>query len=308
MTFQTPILLITFNRPEHTAKVLVSIKKQRPERMFVFRDGPRLDFPDDAQKCSAVDKLILREIDWDCELETCIEPKNLGCGYGPAKAITWFFDQVEQGIVLEDDCLPSDSFFDYCEVLLDRYRDDNTIYMITGTNPLKRWRRGKASYLYAYMGNSLGWASWRRAWEKFDYALENWGASEGKITLKNNVGSVFFDHFADHFEQIYQNKPSDIWDFQWLFARWAHGGKTIVPAKNLISNIGFNELATHSKNENDQLANLPVFELKPPFIPPSRHHDHFFDWMAYERFVNPEPRSFLKKIILKTAKIWTGTN
>ena len=307
MDYDTPVLLIIFNRPDITRQTLTAIRKVQPKYLFVAADGPRHGHPDDLERCRAA-REVINDVDWDCELKTLFRDQNRGCGYGPAEAITWFFEHVEHGIILEDDCMPSESFFPYCAELLERYKNDGSIYMITGTNPLKRWRRREASYHYAFMGNSLGWASWRRAWQSFDYTISQWGHPDGQSKLRQKVGSRYFSHFNGQLDEIYRNQPKDIWDFQWLYARWVHGGRTIVPSKNLVTNIGFNEQATHSLNENDLLANLPVFELVPPYVPPARKHDHLFDRMVFERFINPQPRSFFKKAVMKAAKIITGTN
>ncbi len=301
--FEVPVLLIVFNRPQAAQKVFNELKKIRPKQLFVAADGPRPDKPDEVLKCEAT-REIFKQIDWPCELKTLFRDKNRGCGHGPAEAITWFFEQVEAGIILEDDCVPSAGFFPYCSTLLKRYKEDETVYMISGTNALKSWRRRRSSYFYSLMGHSLGWATWRRAWQKFDYSMEAWKTKEGKKAIRRVLNNQrYFRHFKAEFDKIYLEEPNDVWDFQWLFARWLNGGKTIVPSVNLISNIGFNADATHSFNENDLLANLPLKPIVFPLKRPKNKLDTFFDWYVFERFINTKKRSFVKKLLLKSVKL-----
>ena len=301
--FEVPILLIVFNRPQAAQKVFNELKKIKPKYLFVAADGLRPDKPDDVLKCEAT-REIFKQIDWPCELKTLFRDKNRGCGHGPAEAITWFFEQVEAGIILEDDCVPSAGFFPYCSTLLERYKEDETIFMISGTNALKSWRRRRSSYFYSLMGHSLGWATWRRAWQKFDYSMEAWKTKEGKKAIRKVLNNQrYFRHFNKEFDKIYIEEPNDVWDFQWLFARWLNGGKTIVPSVNLISNIGFSADATHSFNENDLLANLPLKSIVFPLKRPEKKLDTFFDWYVFERFINTKKRSFVKKLVLKSVKL-----
>lgn len=306
--YTVPVLLIIFNRPETTRQVLSAIRQVCPRYLFVAADGPRTDRPGELQKCRESRKVI-EEIDWECEVKTLFRDENRGCGRGPAEAISWFFEQVEQGIILEDDCLPDPSFFGYCEELLDTYRNDESVYMISGTNPLKKWKPQRASYHYSYLGNSLGWATWRRAWRTFDYAMTTWGSLDVRRRIAETLANErYYRHFEQEFEKIYRQSPTDVWDFQWLYARWAHGGKTIVPSVNLITNIGFNEEATHSTNTQDLMANLPRYSLQHPLAAPTQMHDSFYDWLLFERFIDTTPRSVWKRIILKVVKVYTRTN
>ena len=149
--FNTPVLLIIFNRPLHTQKIFDQIKKIKPKHLFIVGDGPRPHRPDDIQKCAATRKII-EQIDWDCKLRTLFRNENRGCGHGPAEAISWFFEHVEAGIILEDDCLPDISFFPFCELLLKEYKNDSNIFLISGTNPLQKWKENKSVYFEAKFG------------------------------------------------------------------------------------------------------------------------------------------------------------
>ncbi|GAB3279213.1 hypothetical protein GCM10027347_53820 [Larkinella harenae] len=188
--------------------------------------------------------------------------------------------------------------------MLEKYRHDEQVYMISGTNALKKWRPYKSSYFFSYMGHSLGWASWRRAWAAFDYDMRGWSTETGKQKVLSTLSSpLYFNHFSGEFTKYQLSRPDDVWDFQWLFARWSNGGQTIVPAVNLITNIGFHADATHSFNETDLRANLPRYEIPFPLVHPSHRIDKLFDWCVFERFVNPQRRPFWKKVLLKVIKL-----
>ena len=305
--FETPVLLLIFNRPDATRQTLDAIRRVRPRQLFVAADGPRSNNPTDAQRCHDA-RAVIDDVDWPCTVQTLFRTENRGCGRGPAEAITWFFGQVEAGIILEDDCVPEESFFSYCQHLLEHYRHNDKVYMISGTNALKTWPVGKASYLFSYMGHSLGWATWRRAWAAFEYDMSGWASEQNRQQIRTLLKRpLYYDHFSTEFTKYYTTRPDDVWDFQWLFARWVNGGKTIVPTVNLITNIGFNADATHSVDETDLRANLPRYKMASPLIHPKQAIDNLFDWVVFERFVNPQRRPLWKKIILKALKISTGT-
>ncbi len=302
--FTTPVLLILFNRPGTTQQTFNRLKQLKPAYLFVAADGPRHNVPSDPERCRAVRAIIETQLDWDCSLHTLFKTENRGCGHGPAEAISWFFEHVEAGIILEDDCLPALHFFSFCQQLLEQYKTDKRVYMITGTNALKKWFRFRQDYFFSYMGHSLGWASWRRAWQTFDYDLTGVHSEETRKQLHATLGSNrHADHYLAQFTAYQQTRPADVWDFQWLFARWSNGGCTIVPAVNLVSNIGFNAEATHSFYEDDLLANLPVYPIPLPVKPAQLKIDRIFDWVVFERFVNPEKRAFWKKILLKSIRL-----
>jgi hypothetical protein len=299
-----PILLITFNRPKHTEAVLKQIRKYLPKAIYIFQDGPRTNVQNDLIKCAQVKETIINTINWNCTINTLYEDQNLGCGVGPAKAITWFFEQVNEGIILEDDCVPSNSFFPYCEELLKSYKQDKNIFMISGFNPLKKWKASSHSYIITKMGNSLGWATWKDRWNLFDYKMELWKTRKSKEAIKEFLNQPkYTNHFFAQFEHFFNTSHNDVWDFQWLFARWLNNGLTIVPSLNLISNIGFGPNATHSLDENDLRANLPVYELSFPLKHTKKKLDRLFDWFVFERFINPKKRNLLRKILFKLMKI-----
>lgn len=307
--FETPILLITFNRPIHTAAVLTEIKKQKPKYLFVFQDGLRINNIDDIEKCEQVRSIIQNEIDWDCELKTMYENQNLGCGYGPSKAITWFFKNVESGIILEDDCIPSPSFFLFCAELLIKFKYDTRIGMISGFNKMPGWKKEEQSYIYSYLGDNWGWAGWRRSWEFFDYNMPTWNSQYAKIRIKNVLkNDKLYEIYSSEFNYCSNNFQTDIWDCQWLFARLSNSMCTVIPTVNLIQNIGFGTDATHTFTPNSLIQMLKCQNLSFPLKHKYFKIDKYYDKLLFERFINTKKVSFVKKIILKVIKILTGTN
>ena len=247
VNLDTPVLLIIFNRPEQTRRVFESIRAVRPIRLYVAADGPRNDHPSDLESCSEA-RGIVDLVDWECEVKTLFQKSNLNCGKGPAAAISWLFENEEYGIILEDDCVASQSFFYYCQELLLRYRYDDRVMEISGTNPLGRYRLNGYTYYFAKYGSSWGWASWRRAWQHFDYNLSLYSKMREEGFLDN-----MFDWWINkqYFYNIYNNTIKDLesidwWDYQWEFARFINSGLTIVPRTNLVQNIGFGDHATHT--------------------------------------------------------------
>lgn len=270
---RTPVLMIIFNRPETTLRVFEAIRNAKPPRLYVAADGPRPGVPGDFERCMQA-RRIIEAVDWDCQVKTLFREKNLNCGLGPSSAFTWFFRYEEEGIILEDDCVPSQSFFWYCEELLERYRHDTRVMHIGGNNFLDGWRKDNDySYYFSRSGHIWGWATWKRAWEKFDFRIELFEKLKGK--------KYFDNYFLNSFEKFYRLRKFDKtvsgngnvtwWDYQWDFARFIHSGLAIVPAINLVRNIGFNEMATHTRNQNSKDARLQAHNIElplrhPPFI------------------------------------------
>src|SRR5688500_1827095 len=165
------VLLVIFNRPDTTRLVFEAIRNARPRRLYVAADGPRPGVAADNANCQEARKII-DSVDWQCEVKTLFREKNLNCGVAPSSAFTWFFQHEEEGIILEDDCLPSQSFFWFCQELLERYRNDTRVMHIGGNNFLNGWQKDKDySYYFSRSGHIWGWATWRRAWKHFDFDI-----------------------------------------------------------------------------------------------------------------------------------------
>ena len=305
--FSTPILLITFNRPNHTRRVLAEILKQEPQSLYVCQDGAREGNENDRVKCQEVQDVVSELTAAyavghpDFTLHTLYQKKNLGCGPGPAAGISWFFDNVEQGIIMEDDCLPSETLMAFEAELLEKYKDDERISIITGTNALSKWCSCRYDYIFAKTGGmTMGsWASWRRAWKHFDWAIKSWGEQETKERMRKIVGEKRFKELAPLYDKIYANPPRDAWDFQWAYARTLMDSCTIVSTVNQMSNIGFCEESTHTPNANDRRGNMAIYTCHLPLRHRAFKIDRLYDWEMYQRFDRKTKKSVITRVALK---------
>ena len=266
MSFSTPILFLIFNRLDTTTQVFNEIRKVKPKKFYIACDGPRQYKEGELEKVQDIRYFILNSIDWECNVKTLFQNNNLGCKEAVSTAISWFFENEEMGIILEDDCLPSQDFFPFCEELLIKYKDDQRIGHIGGTNPIAECEKDN-SYYFSVYNRIWGWASWRRAWNLYDKEIKDWPIIKEKKILHNLLRSKQeIDFFTDTLEQCYQGKI-DTWDYQWFLARLLNS-KAIIPNVNLISNIGFGEDATHTADANNPLANLKLGTLSFPLEHP----------------------------------------
>jgi hypothetical protein len=265
----TPIALIIFNRPSKTKIVFQQIAKAKPSKLFVIADGPRPDHPEDIEKCAEA-RAVVDYVDWNCEVFKNYSESNLGCGVRPASGISWVFEHVEEAIILEDDCAPSSSFFHFCEDLLQRYRHDQRIMMVGGTNTLFDQTPIHHSYFFSKVPACWGWATWRRAWEHYDMDLSLWPLLKDTNWLLDVLGDPLAASFWwKIFDTAYVNrKKVDYWDYQWAFACWVQNGLLILPRVNLVSNIGCDESGTHTKSPNNVFANLRAEEMRFPLLHP----------------------------------------
>lgn len=233
----TPILFLVFNRPDKTRLVFEAIRKAKPNQLFVSADGPRFNVPGEVEKCDLV-RSIASAVDWDCKLNLLFRDKNLGCGKSVSEGITWFFDNVEEGIIIEDDCLPSSSFFRFCSELLDRYRHDQEIALVTGNNFQMGIKRGNSDYYFSRYTHIWGWATWRRAWNDYDYTMAEYENLKYNYLHKQLLPLGMMD--AVKYEQM------DTWDVQWMYTNFLKNRLSIIPNINLVENIGFTDDATHT--------------------------------------------------------------
>lgn len=265
----TPVLFLVFNRPDTTARVFEAIRAARPTRLFLAADGPRSDRPGEAERCQQA-RQIAMAVDWPCETRTLLREANLGCRGAVSSSIDWFFDQVEEGIVLEDDCVPDPSFFAYCSDLLARYRDDTRVMSISGDNFIGEHWRPTESYYFSAFTHIWGWASWRRAWAHYDVTMSDWPSQRDAGLLQRLFPAARHAraHWAVVFDRVARGEI-DTWDYQWAYAAWKQGGVNCMPAVNLISNIGFGNNATHTHDAEAQLANLPRQSLAFPLRHPT---------------------------------------
>jgi hypothetical protein len=243
--------------------------KAKPQKLLVIADGPRTGHSEDVDKCKAA-RAIVERVDWECEILKNYSDVNLGCGQRPATGISWVFKNVDEAIILEDDCVPHPTFFQFCEELLDFYRNDERVMMIAGRSNLYDLKRPSYSYYFSRIPACWGWATWRRAWHYFDIKIKLWQ----ELRTTSLLSDILFDncevtYWNDIFNKAYRaSGDADYWDYQWLFACWAQNGLTITPNKNLVHNIGFGEQATHTTSLKDKragiLAEEMIFPLKHP--------------------------------------------
>jgi len=255
----TPILFIVFNRPETTSKVFEVIKKVRPKRFYIAADGARLDKNDELKKVELVRK-IATSVDWPCEVKTLFSDFNLGMKIAESKAMTWFFENEKEGIILEDDTLPHLDFFLFCELLLNKYRDNKKVLTISGANFQNKSKRGLNSYYCSKYFHGWGWASWRRTWNLYDEKIKFWPNWKNSTEWVNKCpDKIERRYWTKIFDKVYENKI-DTWDYQFVASLWykGKGGFNLTPNTNLITNIGFGKIATHTTNFTDRRSLIPI--------------------------------------------------
>ena len=243
---EVPVLLMGFNRADKASVVFDAIRKVGSQRLFIAVDGPRAAVPADLEKCAQV-RALASEVDWPCEVRTLFQPANLGCRRGVAAAITWFFDQVEAGILLEDDVVPDPAFFEFCSQMLERYRNEERVAMVAGFNP---WSGGRMKYSYAFSSYShiWGWATWRRAWQKYDVDLVEYGQTRDLEFLSRvpTMSPRARAMWRAIFDDIIAGR-TDTWDHQWFYTMLRNQTLAVLPEVNLVRNIGYGSEATHTK-------------------------------------------------------------
>ncbi len=249
-SFQTPILLMIFNRPDVTKQVFAAIRKIKPTKLFIAADGARLDKKEEAELCEETRNAV-QNIDWPCEVFRKYYGENHGGSITIELSINWFFEHVENGIILEDDCLPNDSFFYYCQELLEHYKDSQKVMNISGSNFQDGKKRGNASYYFSIYPSTWGWATWRRAWRLYDKNMREFPDFIAKNKIHEIVPRRAVNeqrYWLGFFQKEYSGKFI-FWDVKWLFTIWSHGGIGIIPNYNLVTNIGFGPDATHTKGD-----------------------------------------------------------
>ncbi len=248
-----PILFLVFNRVDTAARVFDSIRSARPEKLYLAADGPRANQPGELQRCLRVRELVT-SIDWPCEVRTLFREENLGCKLAVSGALNWFFEHEPEGIILEDDCLPGDDFYEFCSEMLSRYRQDDRVAMVTGNNFQRGRQWGEGSYYFSRFTHIWGWACWRRSWLHYDGELAFWPElrrSRRWRALFDNILERLYWH--NIFSGVYAGKH-DSWAYPWMASVWNRGGLTVTPNVNLVKNIGFGLEATHTFKSDTGLA------------------------------------------------------
>ncbi|WP_128113139.1 glycosyltransferase family 2 protein [Polynucleobacter necessarius] len=264
---RSPVLLLVFNRPDVTKRVFDVIRQTQPSRLYLAADAPRKNRAGEAELCKAVQEII-SQVDWPCEVSKLIRQENLGCKEAVTGAIDWFFSHESEGIILEDDCLPNPDFFVYCDELLEKYRDDERVGMISGDNFQGGVWRGDGDYYFSRFCHIWGWATWARAWKKYDSKIIQWP----QLRANDWLGSLGFQgaekaHWIKAFDRVHGNQRNT-WDYQWVMTCWLENMLSIAPNVNLISNIGFGDHATHTVGKSIY-SNMRTGKLEFPLTHPS---------------------------------------
>lgn len=306
--YSIPVLFVVFNRPETALTSFQKIKKVKPRRLYIASDAPRETVSDEKDLVEKTRALILNEINWECEVRTLFQEKNLGCGIGVYTAINWLFENEEYGIILEDDCVVNVSFFKYMEELLIRYASDERIGMIAGTNPLVEFETS-TSYIFSKYKSCWGWATWKRAWKNMDMSM-NWREVDFDSVLKN-AGYCSKDHMGWKYKiKCIDNNIVSAWDWQWYFSLSAQNQLCIYPSQNLVSNIGTDANATHTSGSDITLKSFTMkLPMKHPnYIMPNCEFDRLFYQQSntfiikLKRLIPLALKKKLKKLVVKLRK------
>lgn len=281
---KTPVCFIIFNRPDVTERVFQVIRQAKPPKLLVVADGARTNKAGEQEKCLAA-RAIIHQVDWKCEVLTNYSDVNLGCRKRIYTGLDWVFSQVEEAIILEDDCLPDPSFFRFCEELLEEYRHNTKIMLVSGQNLQFGQKRRNYSYYFSRYNHCWGWATWKRAWQYYDDTMELWPLVKNENWLFDILqDEQAFRYWSATFQSMYEG--FDTWDYPWLFACYINQGLSVLPNINLVSNIGFGKEGTHATDTNSILANIPVEEMQfplkhPPFIVRDTQADNFTERTFY---------------------------
>jgi hypothetical protein len=262
-----PVLVLAFNRVRESKALYEVLRRVQPSRLYVSIDGPRPDVPEDESRCAQVAE-VFSHPDWEVDLRIRARQTNMGCSPAIIDAITWFFDSVDAGCIIEDDCLPSETFFPYASELLNRYQENLEVFNISGNFLLNRWHTRSESYFPSRYGHTLGWASWARAWEHFDHKMADWpNLRESdwllRVCNQNRAAAAYFTKIFDRSRE----GPNIEWDQQWLYSIWRAQGISLVPTRNLVVHTGIGELAFHTKTAS-WLERLPLETIEFPLVHP----------------------------------------
>lgn len=257
--YEAPIALIVFNRPRETKILLEEIRKLKPKKLFIIADGPRLSRPEETKLCLEV-REIATAVDWECEVKTDFSAVNLGCKKRVITGLDWVFENTDRAIILEDDCIPSKTFFTFANELLEKYKNAQDVGIISGTS-IGNHSDSEHDYYFSKFPQIWGWATWKRVWDSYDGEINDWQNLKRTRFLRDRVSnSRGVRRWRRGFDGVYKNEI-DTWDFQLVYALWKQDMKTIVPTTNLISNIGFGPDATHTLNAQSDVSNLERREL-----------------------------------------------
>lgn len=287
----TPVLFIIFNRPATTEKVFKAIRLAKPSRLYIAADAPRAGNTSDEENCKAT-RAVTENIDWPCAVKRLYQEQNMGCSLGPRSAFSWFFAQEKEGIILEDDCVPHPTFFLFAAAMLERYRDNRKIISINGSNLGYQLNNGN-SYTFSRFMNMWGWATWADRANAIDYNLNSWKEVKHPLRfLYQKMKQGFFDtdinwykYWQHKFDLTVTNETITWWDWQWIWHQTLHQQLSVVPAVNLVSNIGFDADATHTHEATNPAANISSKDMEQPLKHPANIQPNFIYEEEYVKWV-----------------------
>ena len=308
--FKTPILILAWRRPKHTRKLINKIKQINPEKLYIACDGPKNENSLDNIKVKNTKELLLKSFEEVRFKKYFFSKDNQGCKLGVSNAINWFFEHEDEGIILEDDCIPDLDFFIFCQEMLEKYRNDERIWSVTGHNQQNNIQRGNGTYYFSKYPRSWGWATWKRSWAKYDRDIKDWPNIKSRGILKDKLNHkrevIFWENILDN---IYHHNSPNTWDYQWTLSSFLNSGLTIVSNKNLIKNIGFDEDSTHTFGEDlssfikkGQENSISIFPtVHPDYIVINKKADEIVDILEYSGGDSISKLYIIKK--LKNIKI-----
>ena len=298
-SLNTAVLFLVFNRLDTTRRVFETIREARPPRLYIAADGARVGKGDETKIVQSVRDYVMSNIDWSCEVKTLFRDKNLGCKYAVSSGINWFFENEDMGIILEDDCLPCQSFFWFCEKTLRKYKNNHEVMMIAGTSFLFNEIKADSDYFFSNYYSIWGWATWKNAWSKYDVKMKSWPENKA-----NNYFNDLFswdaqarEYFLGIFEMTYQNKI-DTWAYQWVYTCLIQKGYCLTPYKNLISNIGLVGVRTHTASPLMNMERRGIRSINNLISPPKIKHDINIDIILFNNIFRRFKRR--KKIYIRS--------
>ena len=250
----SPVLFVIFKRDDTTRRVFERIREAQPPRLYIAADGPREGHSGEHEACERT-RQVVSNVDWPCKTYRLYRDQNMGCGRGMSSAISWFFEYEEQGIIIEDDILPHLDFFRYCDEMLDRYKDDERIQMVSGFNYFYDGYTSDVPYYLSTFASIWGWATWRRVWDTYQYDVNQYPEENlrRKIMLRMPQGADNF--FLQVYHQMRQHLI-DTWDYQFVLNQIYYDRYSLSPFTNMIENIGMGDVnATHTTAENKMVTN-----------------------------------------------------
>jgi len=288
---KSPVLFIIFKRVDTTQKVFSRIREARPPKLYIAADGPRPDRQGETEQCYATRKVV-ENVDWPCEVHHLYRDKNLGCGEGVSSAISWFFEHEEEGIIIEDDILPHLDFFKYCDEMLERYRGNDKIKCICGSNAFYDEIQYPYSYYFSHYMMVWGWATWKRTWNEYDKSLKTITREEFIQEVKAlpiKKGSK--QKAIEIFDVMTSDNPIDTWDYQLFFSILHHGGLNIIPINNMCKNLGFGHVdAIHTVSVDEKIESHVVKSCYPIKYPSKVTESKKLDSITFMEMYTPVRR------------------